>query len=96
MNDSFVKRQAERLARRVEHSAGGSSDTQVVQVFRLALGREPQARKRKRRDVLWRISGCPMPAGWHSTLASFCTFGDFLRAAHRFPQIPLTKSFRRR
>jgi hypothetical protein len=43
MNDSFVLRQAERMAERVARKAGDTPYDQVRHAWRLALGREPTA-----------------------------------------------------
>jgi mono/diheme cytochrome c family protein len=47
MNDSFVQRQAERLARRVRRAAGDDVEQQVTLAYRLAFGREPSAEERQ-------------------------------------------------
>jgi mono/diheme cytochrome c family protein len=42
MNDGFVLRQAERLARRVRQAAGADPNAQVLLAYRLAFGRAPE------------------------------------------------------
>lgn len=46
MNDTFVVRQADRLAERVRRVAGPNLDTQVTHGYRLAFGRLPTAAER--------------------------------------------------
>jgi mono/diheme cytochrome c family protein len=62
MNDSFVQRQADRFAHRVEQRAGNDPDAQVTRAFRLALGRLPDAEElagmRKLVDEHGLPSGC--------------------------------------
>ncbi|MBT6154881.1 MAG: DUF1553 domain-containing protein [Planctomycetaceae bacterium] len=41
MNDSFVLRQAERLATRTQETVGGDANKQVQQIYQRALGRTP-------------------------------------------------------
>ena len=43
MNDSFVQRQAEKMAARVAAEAGGDNQAQVERAYAIALSREPTA-----------------------------------------------------
>jgi hypothetical protein len=45
MNDSFVLRQADRLAERIEHSVV-DPENRIIEVWQLALGRPPNASER--------------------------------------------------
>jgi hypothetical protein len=52
MNDSFVLRQCDALARRVEHEASDSLAAQIRRAYRLTLGREPSAAEARRAEKL--------------------------------------------
>jgi hypothetical protein len=45
LNNPFVRQQSEDLARRAQHLGGSDRHRQVVEAFRLALGRAPSARE---------------------------------------------------
>jgi hypothetical protein len=52
MNNSFVQRQADRLAERVRKESSGGVPVQVRNAYRLALGREPGANEADRAERL--------------------------------------------
>src|SRR5262249_58975404 len=54
MNDTFVQRQADKLAERVRKSAGEDRDAQVTLAYRVALGRAPTAEER---DATVKLAG---------------------------------------
>jgi mono/diheme cytochrome c family protein len=72
LNNSFVLRQAEALAARVQKEAGPDLDRQVDRSYRLAFGRPPSAAERDRAAAFVRAYG----------LAAFCRVlfnaGEFL------------------
>jgi hypothetical protein len=63
MNDSFVQRQAQRFAERVQRTAGEDRDAQVTLAYRLAFGRPPTAAERTATIGLVREYGLE-PACW--------------------------------
>ena len=88
LNNSFVLRMSDALARRVEREAGTDVDRQVARTYQLAYGRDPVA------DELPLATGCQRArlagtdAGNSSTATSFCMSTDSAENSYLDPGTP--------